>query len=399
MAKTIYQLLNDVETDFSEYENVELTPEEKDCFKSKILMEVKSMKAEERKKNRRNWKKAAGVAGVAAAFVIVAGTAGIAANPVLAKQIFSSVFGTLINRSDDGYIGEKELYTKVGEKAVPIREELEKYEGTGDFVTAVEHNGVTLSVSDVYCDGSVLYYTLVLRTDNEDINKAEGVCTYLQDDMIWRPDVERNDGSKVPVSGGMLGAAKKAEDGSYVLMEELELYGDTGSYDEKLEPGKDGNVIVNYTMSGVTGIYLDPNRVDEKGHFEETGRVEGEWKLRFPVTVDASGYEVIEVNKEDNGIKVKEIIRTETTLIVKVDFSGHATKPPYNYDGCPNISIKDSEGNYLDGMGGGGGGSETFTIQYKFLYNGQKDLIVEVSDYVRESESNIPIADIPITLP
>ena len=72
---------------------------------------------------------------------------------------------------------------------------------------------------------------------------------------------------------------------------------------------------------------------------------------------------------------------------------------PYNYDGCPNISIKDSEGNYLDGMGGGGGGSETFTIQYKFLYNGQKDLIVEVSDYVRESESNIPIADIPITLP
>ena len=88
MAKTIYQLLNDVETDFSEYENVELTPEEKDCFKSKILMEVKSMKAEERKKNRRNWKKAAGVAGVAAAFVIVAGAAGIAANPVLAKQSF-----------------------------------------------------------------------------------------------------------------------------------------------------------------------------------------------------------------------------------------------------------------------------------------------------------------------
>lgn len=399
MGKTIYQLLNDVETDFSEYEIAELTSEEKDYFKRKILMEVKGMKAEEKKKNRRNWKKRAEAAGVAAAFVIVAGAAGIAANPVLAKQIFSGVFGTLISTSNDNNVGEKELYTKVGEKAVPIREELEKYEGTGDFVTTVENNGVTVSVSDVYCDGSVLYYTLVLRTDNEDINKAQDVCTYLQDDMMWSPDVERNDGSKVPVSGGTLGVAKKAEDGSYVLMEELELFGDTGSRDEKLQPGKDGNVIVNYTMNGLTGIIWDASHMDEKGHYEETGRVEGEWKLKFPVTVDASDYETIEVNKGDNGIIVEDVIRTETTLIVKVNYSGHATKPPYDYNGCPCVSIKDSEGNYLDGMGGGGGGSESFTMQDKFLYNGQKDLIVEVSDYVSETDTNIPIADIPITLP
>ena len=316
MAKTIYQLLNDVETDFSEYENTELSSVEKEYFKSKILMEVKGMKAEEKKKNRRNWKKAAGVAGMAAAFAIVVGAAGIAVNPVLAKQLFSGVFGTLINNSDDGYIGEKELYTKVGKKAVPIREELEKYKGTGDFVTTVENNGVTLSVSDVYCDGSILYYTLVIRTDNEDINKAEDVCTYLQDAMMWSPDVERNDGSKVPVSGGSQGTAKKAEDGSYVLMEELDLYGDTGSYYDKLQPGVDDNVIVNYTMSGLTGIHLDPSDVDDNGNFKETGRVEGEWKLRFPVTVDVSDYEIIEVNKGDNGIIVEDVIRTETTLIV-----------------------------------------------------------------------------------
>lgn len=48
MGKTIYQLLNDVETDFSEYENAELTSGEKDHFKTKILMEVKNMKAEEK---------------------------------------------------------------------------------------------------------------------------------------------------------------------------------------------------------------------------------------------------------------------------------------------------------------------------------------------------------------
>ena len=83
MGKTIYQLLNDVETDFSEYENAELTSGEKDHFKTKILMEVKNMKAEEKKRNRKNWKKAVGVA---AAFSVVAGAAGIAANPVLDRK-------------------------------------------------------------------------------------------------------------------------------------------------------------------------------------------------------------------------------------------------------------------------------------------------------------------------
>ena len=72
MGKTIYQLLNDVKTDFSEYENAELTSGEKDHFKTKILMEVKNMKAEEKKRNRKNWKKAVGVA---AAFAVVAGAA------------------------------------------------------------------------------------------------------------------------------------------------------------------------------------------------------------------------------------------------------------------------------------------------------------------------------------
>lgn len=394
MGKTIYQLLNDVETDFSEYENAELTSGEKDHFKTKILMEVKNMKAEEKKRNRKNWKKAVGVA---AAFSVVAGAAGIAANPVFAKQIFNNVFGTLIDSSDDGYIGEKELYTKIGGRAKSVREEVDKYNNSGDYVTTVENNGVALSVSDVYCDGGVLHYTFVVRTNNEELNKAKDILLYRQDNReVNKPIIEKNDGSKVPVQGMSCGWLRKSEDGSFVGMESVDLYDYNGSYSEKLKSGEDRNIVVNYKVNAVTGITSE--YTNEEGKHDETVCVDGEWNLKFPVTVEDSS-ETIEINKEENGIMIKNIIRSKTFLIVKVDYSGHATKPPFNYEGCPVVNIKDSEGNYLECMGGGGGGSELFTVQDRFLYDGQKDLVIEVGDYISETESTVHIADIPVTLP
>lgn len=397
MDKTIYQLLNEVETDFLEYEKTELSLEEKERMKTKILMEVKDMKAKNRKEKRKGSKKAAAMVGMAAAAAVVIGAVGAVSNPVLAKQIFGNVFGFLINSSEDGYIGEKAQYEKVGENAAAIQEEINKYAGSGDFITSVEQNGVELSVSDVYCDGSVLYYTFVLRTDNEDVNKGDGVILYYQDDRLPGMTAERSDGSNVPISGGTVGQLKKAADGSYVGMEELDLYGTAGSYDEPLNPNEDESIILNYTVHGVTGIKDEFS--DKNGCFEETARVDGEWKLRFPVTVDGSDNETIEINKEENGIIVKDVTRSKTSLIVKVNYSGHATKPPYDYQGCPAISVKDSEGNYLDGMGGGSGGSEPFTIQDRFLYDGQKDLVIEISDYISETDTVVPIAEIPVTLP
>jgi len=396
MGKTIYQLLNDVETDFSEYENVELTSQEKAYFKSEILMEVKNMKAEEKRNKKNNWKK---VIGVAAAFAIVTGAAGIAVNPVLAKQVFNSVFGTLINNSGERYVGEKELYMKVGGFANSVREEVDKYKDLGAYVTTVEDNGIALSVSDVYCDGATLYYTLMLRTNNEELNKAENVLLYRQEDYMGLDGltIEKNDGSKVRPLGMTGSALEKTEDGSYVGMEEVELYDYNGSYGEKLQPGEDKNIVVNHRISVLTGVQA-LGETDEKGRNQETACVNGEWNLRFPVTVEDTG-ETIEINKEKNGIIIKNIIKTKTSLVIKVDYSGHATKPPFNYEGCPVVSVKDSEGKYLDFMGGRGGGSELFTTQERFLYDGQKELVIEVGDYIDEPESYMPIADIPITLP
>jgi len=174
MKKNIYQLLNEVETDFREYEQTELSSREKDYHKQKVLMEVRRMGNKENKnKKGRVWKAAAGMA---AACAVAVGVTSLA-NPVLAKEIFSNVFGNLVEKAQ----GEKyekedtEMYTKLGKSATAIQDEVSKQQEQGSYVTTMENNGVTVSVSDVYCDGYVLYYTASIKTDNEGLNKADGI--------------------------------------------------------------------------------------------------------------------------------------------------------------------------------------------------------------------------------
>ena len=116
MKKNIYQLLNEVETDFREYEQTELSSREKDYHKQKVLMEVRRMGNKENKnKKGRVWKAAAGMA---AACAVAVGVTSLA-NPVLAKEIFSNVFGNLVeNAQGEKYEKEDtEMYTKLGKSA------------------------------------------------------------------------------------------------------------------------------------------------------------------------------------------------------------------------------------------------------------------------------------------
>ena len=180
MKKNIYQLLNEVETDFREYEQTELSSREKEYHKQKFLMEVKRMDKMNRKnKNRKIWKIAAGMA---AACVLTVGVTSVA-NPVLAKEIFSSVFGNLVeNAQGEKYEKEDtEMYTKLGKNATSVQDEIGRLQEQGNYVTTMENNGVTVSVSDVYCDGYVLYYTASIKTDDEGLNRADGIITETKD--------------------------------------------------------------------------------------------------------------------------------------------------------------------------------------------------------------------------
>lgn len=390
MKKNIYQLLNEVETDFREYEQIELSSREKDYHKQKVLMEVRRMANKENKKGR-VWKAAAGMA---AACAVMVGVTRLA-NPVLAKEIFSSVFGNLVeNAQGEKYEKEDtEMYTKLGKSATAVQDEVAKQE-QGNYVTTMENNGVTVSVSDVYCDGYVLYYTASIKTDHEELNKADGIIVETKEGRI-NPSIFV-DGAQL--SGYASKAFEKSKDGSFVTINQIDLLNPTDSQEKPIDLKVDekDTLVVDWDVKQFVGYLWD--QWEESGEYASTGRVEGDWHLRFPVTVDKSNNESFDINKEENGIKVKSAVKTKAGLVVEVELPDFRKAPyndPYN---DPYMGIKDSQGNWLQWMNQQTDLREdgTSTMQIMVLYDGEKDLAFEVST---KDEESITLADIEFQIP
>lgn len=390
MKKTIYQLLNDVETDFSKYEQDELSVLEKDRHKQTVLREVKRMK----NKKMKAWKIAAGAA---AACAVTVGTVSLA-NPVFANEIFSSVFGSLVENAR-GSKYEKEdtdLYTKIGKNAEAVQEKTGKDEGD-DYVTTMENNGVTISVSDVYCDGYVLYFTTTLKTEDEGLNKADGILARIMDDG------NKGNGPAISIDGTQLAgyserSFEKTKDGSFVAMNQIDLMSPADSREKEIDLGLDekGTLVVNWDLSEFSGYLWD--QWDDSGEYMKTGETKGQWNLRFPVTIDRSHNQTYAVNKEDNGVQVKNAIKTKAGLVLEVELPDF-TKAPYNdpYND-PDLAVKDSSGKCLQWINQKTMQHDdgTATMQIMVLYDGEKDLSFEVTT---KDEDQIKLADISFQIP
>lgn len=394
MEKSIYKLLNEVETDFTEYEEIALSSQEKDRCKQRILAEVRNMekgrKKESRNRNGKVWKAAAGIA---AACVLTVGVAGMA-NPVLAKNLFSDVFGKLIqNAQGEKYEKEDtERYTKIGENAVAVQDEVEQRQEAGNYVTTAENNGVTISVSDVYCDGYVLYYTASLKTDNEVLKQADGI---ILQEKVGTEQVKLNGTEMAGFYGGVF---NKAEDGSFVAVNQIDLMTTVDNNENEIDLGLSENdtLVVDYTLSDLEGNLWDS--WDDQGEYEVTGTVEGEWHLRFPVTVDKSGNETININKEENGILIKNAIKTKAGLVLEIELPDF-TKSPYNdpYND-PDMAVQDAQGNTLQWLNQKCDyhDDKTSACQIMVLYDGQKDLSFKVTN---KNVDDSVIADIDFQIP
>lgn len=385
MKKTIYQLLNDVETDFSKYEQDELSVLEKNRHKQTVLREEKRMK----NKKMKAWKIAAGAA---AACAVTIGTVSLA-NPVFANEIFSSVFGSLVENAR-GSKYEKEdtdLYTKIGKNAEAVQEKTGKDEGD-DYVTTMENNGVTISVSDVYCDGYVLYFTTTLKTEDEGLNKADGILARIMDDG------NKGNGPAISIDGTQLAGYserpfEKTKDGSFVAMNQIDLMSPADSREKDIDLGLDekGTLVVNWDLSELSGYLWD--QWDASGEYMKTGETKGQWNLRFPVTIDRSHNQTYAVNKEDNGVQVKNAVKTKAGLVLEVELPDF-TKAPYNdpYND-PDLAVKDSSGKCLQWINQKTMQHDdgTATMQIMVLYDGEKDLSFEVTT---KDEDQIKLADI-----
>ena len=173
--ENIYDLLNDVKTDLNEYEYQMLSSEETRQIETRLLQEVRKMKKEnmKNKKTGKAFKAAVSAAACAAVLLTVS-------SQTNAKQFLSSTFQKLITGSaDDKYAEEyQELYTSIGKQSTQLTSDtgdtIVKDEGQEKQILTAKDAGVTVRASDVYCDGYMLYYTLVLETDNKEL-AADGI--------------------------------------------------------------------------------------------------------------------------------------------------------------------------------------------------------------------------------
>lgn len=384
MKKTMYGLLNEIEMDLSEYEDLGLSPAEKEAHKCRILREVNRMSTEKRNGK---WKIAAGMA---AAVAVTVGAIGVA-NPILAENMFSGVFGKLIGNAKGEKYEEEDIerFTKIGEKSVDVQDEVEKQQDAQAYKTTAESNGVTISVSDIYCDGYVLYYTASLKTDNEGLGKADGILTQFKEGASEELKIEG-----VDTSGYFSRPFEKAGDGTFVSANDIDLMGDFGP--ESFVPGEEKTIVVDWTLKQLEGNLW--NSWDDQGEYAVTGTVEGEWHLRFPVTVDNSGNETFAIDQGENGITVKDVVRTKAGLVVHVDLPDFRKEPyndPYN---DPDMAIKDTNGNCLQWMSQkweehDDGTGECWIM---VLYDNETDLSFEVT---AKDKDRTLIADIPFQVP
>lgn len=374
MEKNIYRLLNDVKTDLTEFDEIGLSGEEKERHKQKILQEVRNMEKGTGKNNgkQKTWKIAAGAA---AACAIVIGATGVASGPAAATNLFSHTFGQLIeNTQGEKYEKEDtEMFTALGKKSVQAQDEVNSRKDSDEYTTSVTDHGVTITVSDIYCDGYILYYTSTLQTDQEDLQLADGISSFTQDGKYY----EELEIEGIDTSGYSSRPFQKTKDGTFVAVNQVNLMDSISDQDPGhiFGAGPDGTAVVDWTLKNLAGSVYD--QWDDNGEYKKTGKVEGEWHLKFPVTIDKSANKTFAIHKAQNGFLVRNAIQTKAGLVVEVEIPDMGKEPYTNTD----MGIIDAQGNWMQWLGQQtiphGDGSATCRIMV--LYDGQKDLKFQVT--------------------
>ena len=381
MEKNIYELLNDVVINENEYEQTEFNDFDKARSKQRVLRKVRALEMKNKKKGRGK-----AVAAAAAACAVVIGAVGFT-NPALADVVYSNTIGKLIeNKIGTKDENEANIYKTVAQNSLTAEEEVEKSQKADEYNTSAESGGVTVSISDIYCDGYVIYYTAVLQTDDEGLNQADFITAEKGAEALT---VNGNE------AGGVMMGFERASDGSYVKSGEIDLIG-FGSDGDTEDYSKADSLEIEYVITNLTG-YKD-DEWDDNGDYVSTASVDGDWTLKFPVTVDRSENVTYEFNKDDNGVKLCNVVKTKAGLVLTIetpDFTQAPYNDPYN---DPEMSVVDENGKALQWFTGGiSQENEDGSAVYKImvLYERQTNLSLEVTS---RDEEQREIASIPFEI-
>lgn len=260
----------------------------------------------------------------AAVCVVAAGSVILVSNPTLAKDLplIGNIFDEMVKARDAEPYGYKDTtaYQNIKENAQQIQTEQ---------MTAVDQ-GIKLEVTDAYCDGYDLYFTLGVQDEEGVLGTADGI-------RLGRAyeTTEGMGAEIIKIDGTYIGAnmnIKDIGDGTYVGV----IHIDKSSLPEK-------------SFAEKFLVELDVDMV-ESTNYGDTSKapkaVAGEWNLSFEVAKDESKNQVFDVQAEDQGFVVEKIVQTPSNL--HVDF----VIPQEWVEQNPEIQVIDQNGNLVEKWNG-----------------------------------------------
>lgn len=312
----------------------------------------------------------------AAVCVVAAGSVILVSNPTLAKDLplIGNIFDEMVKARDAEPYGYKDTtaYQNIKENAQQIQTEQ---------MTAVDQ-GIKLEVTDAYCDGYDLYFTLGVQDEEGVLGTADGIQlgrAYETESLKNRMSFE-----VIKINGTYIGAnmnIKDIGDGTYVgVIHIAKSFLPEKSFAEKFL------------------VELDVDMV-ESTNYGDTSKapkaVAGEWNLSFEVAKDESKNQVFDVQAEDQGFVVEKIVQTPSNL--HIDF----VIPQEWVEQNPEIQVIDEDGNLVEKWNGkieereDGSQMREYTLEY----SGSRNYTIRVVDKNNSSQDELLIiTEIPITL-
>ncbi len=272
-----------------------------------IEIQVDKRRKDEMRRFDRIKKGVAAAAAVAVVFVGIVGIVGIGYfNPVLAAKI--PLIGRIFER-----IEEKVVYSGDYTEKSSV---LTKEDVTGNLDTfeySVSDKGVTLTASEVYCDGYSVFAAVKIEANDADFTHIPKHYTgmYIEEQQL--------------AAGFYIDGTWSADENSW----------------ERLENSFEGEVIDSHIFAGmlkinfaeklegsgqlslkITGLGYDDDRMLDSEDISASHWIEGNWNLDIPFEVNEADVKRIEVGEKRGEITLEDVVISPYQVIVHTETPG-----------------------------------------------------------------------------
>jgi len=203
-----------------------------------------------------------------------------------------------------------------------------------DYATSVNekvtNNGISITLSDILCDGEGLYVTYKVESEKPFKYTSWGDAPLTMNQLLTNEDYNKVSFSKDGLDNtGFAGLEGKfIDDYTFIGMERYYLK----SLNTEIPDNFDFEVKLTSVGTGAL-------KQDEKDQ-----RLKGTWAFKVPVTVDESTNKKIDINyKDSKGLSIDSIIITPFTIVV------NSTSPEHTHY---HISVNDDKNRDLQFDGG-----------------------------------------------